>query len=46
MNKEKNAIENLKPDILVVGNDWDKIKCQEFLEKMGRKVIFFHILLM
>ena len=34
-------IKTLKPDILVAGDDWDKLKGQEVLEKIGGKVIFF-----
>jgi len=34
-------IKTLKPDILVAGDDWDKLKGQEVLEKFGGKVIFF-----
>lgn len=34
-------IENLKVDILVAGDDWDRLKGQEVLEKLGGKVVFF-----
>ena len=34
-------IETLKPDILVAGDDWDKLQGQKILEKMGGKVVFF-----
>jgi len=34
-------IQTLKPDILVVGGDWDRLKGQEVLEKMGGRVVFF-----
>jgi glycerol-3-phosphate cytidylyltransferase len=34
-------LQTLKPDILVAGDDWDKLKGQEILEEMGGKVIFF-----
>jgi glycerol-3-phosphate cytidylyltransferase len=30
----------IKPDILVAGDDWDKLKGQEVLEKMGGRVVF------
>ena len=34
-------IKTLKPDVLVAGDDWDKLKGQKTLEKMGGKVVFF-----
>jgi len=34
-------IQKLKIDILVAGDDWDKLKGQEVLEKLGGKVVFF-----
>jgi len=34
-------IKKLKPDFLVAGDDWDRLKGQKLLEKQGGKVIFF-----
>ena len=34
-------IKKLNIDILVAGDDWDKLKGQEVLEKQGGKVVFF-----
>lgn len=35
-----NLIKKLKPDFIVVGDDWDRLKGQEVLEKRGGRVIF------
>ena len=34
-------IKTIKPDVLVAGDDWDKLKGQDILEKRGGKVVFF-----
>jgi len=34
-------IKTIKPDVLVAGDDWDRLKGQETLEKFGGRVVFF-----
>jgi len=34
-------IKTIKPDILVAGDDWDKLEGQEVLKELGGRVVFF-----